>query len=242
MKSLTFILVSLLSGVIAGLIFAGVNLFVVEPYIDKAIGIEVKKDIASGEKVNFDQFNSHRIWQKSGTFAAGAFLGLTYGAIIGIVYALSRKYLPSSDDRKKAILIAAVLCLSLYIIPFLKYPANPPAVGNPDTIGYRESLYMSFQATSGLIALVTGIVWYKIRKINNYISYIMPAAYIGIIAIIYVIFPPNPDQISIPMELVNSFRVVTASTMIMFWMILGVIFGLMWHKIKPHEATRMTTI
>ena len=128
MKSLTFILISLLSGVIAGVILAGVNYFVVEPYIDRAIEIEVDNSVASGEEVDFDELNSYRVWQKEGTFAAGAILGLTYGAILGIVYALSRKYLPSSDDRKKALILAAVMCLSLYIIPFIKYPANPPAV------------------------------------------------------------------------------------------------------------------
>ena len=36
MKSLTFIFVSLLSGVIAGVILAGVNYFVAEPFIDQA--------------------------------------------------------------------------------------------------------------------------------------------------------------------------------------------------------------
>jgi len=29
------------------------------------------KDIAKGEKVDFGELNSYRIWQKSGTFAAG---------------------------------------------------------------------------------------------------------------------------------------------------------------------------
>lgn len=241
MKSLTFIIISLLSGVIAGLILSSINLFVVEPYIDKAIGIEVDKNIASGEKVNLDEMKSYRTWQKSGTFAAGAFLGLTYGAIIGIVYALTRKLLPSSDDRKKAIFLAAVLCLSLYLIPFIKYPANPPAVGNPETIGYRESLYISFQATSGLISLGLGIIYYKFKQTRN-ISYLIPVVYAGLIASIYIIFPSNPDPISISMDLVNWFRIVTASTMVIFWIILGIIFGCMWHKFKPHEAARITTI
>ena len=75
MKSLTFILISLLSGVIAGVILAGVNYFVVEPYIDRAIEIEVDNSVASGEVVDFDELSSYRVWQKEGTFAAGAILG-----------------------------------------------------------------------------------------------------------------------------------------------------------------------
>ena len=239
MKSLTFIFVSLLSGVIAGVILAGVNYFVAEPFIDQAIGIEVDNSIASGEVVDFDELSTYRVWQKEGTFAAGAFLGLTYGAILGIVYVISRKYLPSSDDRKKALILAAIMCLSLYIVPFIKYPANPPAVGDPETIGLRDSLYTSYQLASGLIALGVSILVYKLRKIS-YIKYVIPIIYLGLVAFIYALFPANPDEITAPMDLVNAFRAVTFGTMVMFYLVLGAIFGIMWNKFKPHETARIT--
>ncbi len=239
MKSLTFIFVSLLSGVIAGVILAGVNYFVVEPFIDQAIGIEADNSIASGEVVDFDELSSYRVWQKEGTFAAGAFLGLTYGAILGIVYVISRKYLPSSDDRKKALILAAIMCLSLYVVPFIKYPANPPAVGDPETIGLRDSLYTGYQLASGLIALGVSILMYKLRRIS-YIKYIIPVFYVGLVASIYAIFPANPDEIAAPMDLVNAFRTVTFGTMVMFYLVLGAVFGIMWNKFKPHETTRIT--
>ena len=239
MKSLTFIFVSLLSGVIAGVILAGVNYFVAEPFIDQAIGIEVDNSIASGEVVDFDELSSYRVWQKEGTFAAGAFLGLTYGAILGIVYVISRKYLPSSDDRKKALILAAIMCLSLYVVPFIKYPANPPAVGDPETIGLRDSLYTSYQLASGLIALGVTILMYKLRRIS-YIKYVIPVIYVGLVASIYAIFPANPDEITAPMDLVNAFRAVTFGTMVMFYLVLGIIFGIMWNKFKPHETARIT--
>jgi len=239
MKSLTFIFVSLLSGVIAGVILAGVNYFVAEPFIDQAIGIEVDNSIASGEVVDFDELSTYRVWQKEGTFAAGAFLGLTYGAILGIVYVISRKYLPSSDDRKKALILAAIMCLSLYIVPFIKYPANPPAVGDPETIGLRDSLYTSYQLASGLIALGVSILVYKLRKIS-YIKYVIPIIYLGLVAFIYAVFPVNPDEITAPMDLVNAFRAVTFGTMVMFYLVLGAIFGIMWNKFKPHETARIT--
>jgi putative cobalt transporter subunit CbtA len=239
MKSLTFIFVSLLSGVIAGVILAGINYFVAEPFIDKAIGIEVDNSIASGEVVDLDELSSYRVWQKDGTFVAGAFLGLTYGAILGIVYIISRKYLPSSDDRKKALILAAIMCLSLYVVPFIKYPANPPAVGDPETIGLRDSLYAGYQLTSGLIALGVSILVYKLQGIG-YIKYVIPIIYFGLVASIYVIFPPNPDAITAPMDLVNAFRAVTFGSMVMFYLVLGTIFGIMWNKFKPHETARIT--
>ena len=239
MKSLTFIFISLLSGIIAGVILAGVNYFVAEPFIDQTIGIEVDNSIASGEVVDFDELSSYRVWQKEGTFAAGAFLGLTYGAILGIVYVISRKYLPSSDDRKKALILAAIMCLSLYVVPFIKYPANPPAVGDPETIGLRDSLYTSYQLASGLIALGVSILMYKLRRIG-YIKYVIPVIYLGLVASIYAIFPANPDEITAPMDLVNAFRAVTFGTMVMFYLVLGTIFGIMWNKFKPHETARIT--
>lgn len=239
MKSLTFIFISLLSGVIAGLILAGVNYYIAEPFIDQAIRIEVDNSIASGEVVDFDELITYRVWQKEGTFAAGAFLGLTYGAILGIVYMISRKYLPSSDNRKKALILAAIMCLSLYVVPFIKYPANPPAVGDPETIGLRDSLYTSYQLTSGLIALGVTILMYKLRRIS-YIKYIIPVFYLGLVASIYAIFPANPDEITAPMDLVNAFRAVTFGTMVMFYLVLGAIFGIMWNKFKPHETARIT--
>jgi len=239
MKSLTFIFVSLLSGVIAGVILAGVNYFVAEPFIDQAIGIDVVNSIASGEVVDFDELSSYRVWQKEGTFAAGAFLGLTYGAILGIVYVISRKYLPSSDDRKKALILAAIMCLSLYVVPFIKYPANPPAVGDPETIGLRDSLYTSYQLASGLIALGVSILMYKLRRIG-YSKYVIIVIYLGLVASIYAIFPANPDEITAPMDLVNAFRAVTFGTMVMFYLVLGTIFGIMWNKFKPHETARIT--
>ncbi len=241
MKSLTFVLISIASGMLAGLVLAAVNLFVVEPYIDRAIEIETSNSIASGEIVDYSELNSYRTWQKSGTFAAGAILGMAYGAILGVVYVLSRKFLPFSGDRKKAIFLAAVICLSLYIVPFVMYPANPPAVGDPETIGQRESRYVGFQVASGLVTSGLGALMYKLRRVNHF-TYLVPIFYVALIAYLYSIFPSNPDKIDIPMDLVNTFRIVTASTMVMFWIVLGAIFGMMWHRFRPHEEAKVKAI
>lgn len=239
MNSLSFLFVSLVSGIIAGFILAGINYLVAEPIIDQAINIEIKNSISSGEAVDYEELSNYRIWQKGGTFAAGTILGLTYGSIMGIVYVVSRKYLPSSDDRKKAMILAALMCLSLYVVPFLKYPANPPAVGDPETIGLRESLYTSYQLASGLIVLSLSIILYKFRMIN-YMKLSVPILLVTLVAFIYVVFPSNPDTINAPMDLVNVFRGITFTTNVIFYLALGAIFGSLWHRFKPHEPTRIT--
>lgn len=239
MNSYSFIFISLLAGVAAGLVLAGINYFIAEPIIDQAIGIEIENNIAVGETVDFDELNSYRVWQKEGTFVAGAFLGLTYGAILGIAYVFARRYLPSSDDRKKALVLAGLMCLALYIVPFIKYPANPPAVGDPETIGLRDSLYTTYQLTSGLIVLGLSVLMFKFRTINLF-KYLIPVFYVGLIGLIFAIFPANPDAITAPMDLINSFRMVTFTSMIIFYLVLGIVFGAIWRRYKPHEATRIT--
>ncbi|MEJ7641172.1 MAG: CbtA family protein [Candidatus Nitrosocosmicus sp.] len=241
MKSLTFILISLGSGALAGLILAGMNMFVVEPFIDKAIGMETTKAIDMGEHVSTDEQNSYRIWQKSGSFVGGSVLGMAFGSLLGIVYMFCRKAIPFSSDKKRAVFLSLTMCLVLFVVPFIKYPGNPPAVGNPATIWLRESMYIGFLSVSALSALFLGILSYKLRCIQK-IRIMIPLFYVVIISVAFVLFPPNPDKISIPMDLVNSFRVMSGLTMVGFWLALGVIFGILWHKYKPHESSKITAM
>jgi predicted cobalt transporter CbtA len=239
MKSITFIFISLFSGAISGLILAGMNLIVVEPFIDKAIGFETARHIAAGEHIDMNQQNSYRLWQKSSTFIAGSIIGMAYGSLLGIVYSFIGKFLPFSGDIKKTIFLSLVIYSVMFLIPFLKYPGNPPAVGNPDTIYLRESLYLGYLAVSTISALGLGILFYKFRAVKH-ISIIIPLIFAVIISGAFVVFPPNPDKISLPMDLVNSFRIVSASTQLGFWIVLGIIFGLLWNKFKPHEPSKIT--
>ena len=74
MKSITFIFISLVSGAISGLILAGMNLIVVEPFIDKAIGFETAKHVAAGEHIDMNEQNSYRFWQKSMYFCCRLYI------------------------------------------------------------------------------------------------------------------------------------------------------------------------
>ena len=40
-----------------------------------------------------------------------------------------------------AALIALSGFIAIYAVPILRYPANPPSIGNPDTIGMRTAIY-----------------------------------------------------------------------------------------------------
>jgi len=55
LKGLTFVAITLSSGVIAGIILSFLNLGILEPYIDRAIGLEIAKQVSSGKKVNMSE-------------------------------------------------------------------------------------------------------------------------------------------------------------------------------------------
>lgn len=241
MKTITFIAITLIAGAISGTLLAIINLGIVEPYIDEAINIENQNAIAQGQVIDPQEFNDYRLWQKSGQIAAGTILGVSFGALFGVVFALTRNSIPGSNHKKKALILAGVMLLVIYIVPALKYPASPPAVGDPETIYYRESLYIALLTISGLSALGLAFLYRKLGDKKGK-QILVPVIYIGIIVIAFMILPPNPDEITAPMDLVMGFRIASAFTMSAFWGLLGLILGALWDKTKPHETARIATV
>lgn len=239
MRTALFITIVLLSGCFAGIIHGLANLAIVEPYLDRAIGIENQNLFASGEEEDNPQFwiqyDSYRYWQKGGQVLAGAILGTSIGALFGIVFAYFRNVLPGSNNVKKALVLAGIMWLTLYVIPFLKYPANPPTVGDPETVVLREVLYIAFIAISGFGAIGFYQLYKRLQKNKKYVAYIGYAAFISTV---FVIMPPNPDAVTAPMDLVNGFRIMSFIAVSIFWMSVGVILGMFWQKFRPENLVQ----
>jgi hypothetical protein len=123
----------------------------------------------------------------------------------------------------------------------IKYPANPPAVGDPNTIYYRESLYVSYMVVSGFTVLALALLWNKIKE-NKSKKIILPLIYAAVMIGAYVGFPPNPDKIGISMDLIQIFRIWTAITIGIFWAVLGIIFGSLWDKFIPPQNREMAMV
>ena len=160
--------------------------------------------------------------------------------MFGVVFAFSRSGLPGSNNKKKALILAGIMGLILFVVPALKYPANPPAVGDPESIYYRQSLYGAFLAISGFLALGLAFAYKRIGPLPAR-SVIVCGIYAGVMAVAFLALPPNPDEITAPMDLVTNFRIASAFTMAIFWGMLGLVLGLFWDKLKPHESARVTT-
>src|SRR5918994_3308086 len=152
MKAITFIVITLLAGAIAGTILGAINQIAVEPYIERAIELEMLQQntlAESDQVINPAEFAAYRFWQKGGEIIAGTILGLSIGSLYGIVFAYTRGSISGTNNKKKALIVASIMWFVLFLMPALKYPPNPPAVGNPETIYYRQSLYVAFLAISG---------------------------------------------------------------------------------------------
>ncbi len=236
MKTSIFLIIVLISGAFAGFIHGSVNLTIVEPYLDAALGIENQNLFASGEEEDtlefWIEYEGYRQWQKGGQLLAGVILGTSIGALFGIVYALSRNSLPGNTDLKKSLILAGIMWVTIYLIPFLKYPANPPTVGETETVVLRGFLYLSLIAISGFSA----VGFYKLSKVfkgnKKIISLIGYSVFMT--AVIFAM-PENPDEVTAPMDLVNGFRIMSVIGVSTFWLSIGFILGLLWNKFKPNR-------
>ncbi|MFQ5940250.1 MAG: CbtA family protein [Nitrososphaerales archaeon] len=234
MRLAVFIGTALFAGVISGLIHGGINLFVTEPFIDQAIDLEIENATADGEDVGSpEEIVQYRTWQKGGQVLAGGILGLSLGSLFALVYAFSWSSLPGSNGRKKGLFLAAIMWFTIFLIPFLKYPANPPAIGDPETIYYRQSLYLVLIVASGLGSLGLAFMYKKLHG-RNYRKFAVPALYAFYISVVFVIMPTSPDTLTTTTDLVNNFRIASALTVTLFWFLLGTIFGSFWDRFRPH--------
>lgn len=239
MKQFLFLAIVLASGFSAGVVLGLINFVTTEPFLDSAIELENRSLFESGEEKDTTQFraeyNAYRYWQKSGMVLAGGIFGLAVGSLFGIVFALSRNVLPGKHNVQKALVLSGLMWFTIFMIPFFKYPANPPTVGDPETVVLRAVLYLSFIAISGFGAVGFYQLYKKLHK--KFVAFL---GYAVFISIVFVLMPPNPDTITASMDLVNSFRIMSAFSVSMFWLVNAIILGLLWQRFQPHFSLKET--
>jgi predicted cobalt transporter CbtA len=112
------------------------------------------------------------------------------------------------------------------LFPFLKYPANPPGVGEPETIGYRQTLYLGFIVLAVLgLSLAVGLR--RLRAVSQGAgAWIAPIIFYAAWAVgIYVLMPPNPDPVEMSETILRPFRVLSLAGLVVFWAGLGIAFA-----------------
>lgn len=143
----TLLFRGMLCGVLAGVIATLFAWLFGEPSIDWAIAFEEHSARMSGEAGGVEVV-SRAVQSTVGLFAGVTVIGAALGGLFGIAYAFALGRLGRISPATTAILLALAGFLVLALVPQLKYPANPPAVGHADTIGARTGLYFSLLGLS----------------------------------------------------------------------------------------------
>lgn len=226
----------LLAGLIAGLLAGVVGNFVGEPKVDAAIAIEEAATPAethehshgaeAGHSHGADEAVVSRPWQKFGQFLAGALAGMAFGAIVATAAHYARRFTALPGPR---LVLGLGLggWLAVVLVPFFKYPPNPPAVGDPKTIGDRTLLWVA-AVVLGLAAVAAGgYVWNLLRPRWETIRLIAAVtAFVLIVTVGYVLLPGvNEVGADFPATLLWEFRASSLAVSTTLWVSIGLTFA-----------------
>jgi len=221
------------AGLLVGLL-AGLFAFVVgEPVLDKAIALEEASDGAHHEEI------FSRSTQKVGLFFATGLFGVTVGGVFGIVYAFFRDRLSAGSDLGRSISLSGAIFVGAFLIPFLKYPANPPSVGDPSTIRERTAAYFALVALSLLTMLVA---WISARalKARGFDAprrrLMVGVGMVLVVAVLFLSLPAGPSAEGFPSGVLWAFRFSSLGTQVVFWAGLGLLFGWLCERARRKGA------
>jgi predicted cobalt transporter CbtA len=241
----TFLVRGLLAGLIAGFVTFGVAYVVGEPSVNAAIAIEeaggatghthdhadepgtATEPTTTGEAAHETEVPrslQSTLGLMTGTVVAGA----TLGGLVGMISALALGRLGRLSPRASTLSVAALGFVSVYLIPTLAYPPNPPAVGQPDTIGYRTGLYFTLLAIS-LIAMVTAVLVGRrlATRIGGWHAFLVSAAGYLAVCLIAIALMPTYDEVpdDFPATVLFSFRRASLITQLALWGTIGVVLA-----------------
>jgi len=245
----------LAAGLLAGLLAELFALVVGEPLLDRAIELEETAGGPSGvahahEGGGGAEGHSHgeegeavfgRTAQKVGLFFAAGLSGAFFGGMFGLAFAYFRGRMDSGSDWVRSVSLAATVFAGVALIPAVKYPANPPTVGDPETIGVRTSAYFAMVGL-GLLAVLAA--WYASKLLRER-GVSPPARHVavglGTVAVVTALLlalPSAADPGDFPAALLWNFRLTSLGTQLVLWTGLGALFGAMCERANARANTR----
>jgi predicted cobalt transporter CbtA len=234
------------AGLLAGLLAGLFAFFVGEPILDRAIALEESAPVHShggGDHAHGgggDEEIFSRPTQKVGLFFATGLFGVTVGGVFGIVYAFFHERLAAGSDLKRSISLAGAIFAGAFMIPFLKYPANPPSIGDPSTIRERTAAYFTLVALS-LLAIL--IAWISARSLEarsvgaSRRRLTVGAGLIVVVGVLFLLLPAAPAAGEFPSGTLWAFRLSSLGTQLAFWAGLGLLFGVLCERSRRKGVT-----
>jgi predicted cobalt transporter CbtA len=232
------------AGAAAGLAAALMLWLVVEPVLQKALKIEDAR--AALEEAGHSHSHGEeeplvsRSLQVIGGMGTAIVVGCLFGVVFAVVFARTRHRLPAATDHGRALVLAGLGFLVLTLAPALKIPANPPAVGDPETVNRRTLLYVL--AILVALAIVLGTFALDRYLANAGLSApvrttLDVAAFAIVAGAVFALTPGTPDTIAsdMPAALIWDFRIASLAQLGTMWATLGLTFGLL---VSPRTTVR----
>ncbi|UQA96943.1 CbtA family protein [Streptomyces halobius] len=225
----------MLAGLAAGVLALVVAYFLGEPRVDAAIAFEEAHSHGHGDEVEVVS----RGMQSTAGLATGVLVyGVAMGGIAALVFCFLLGRIGRVSVRATAVLLSGAALL-VYLVPFLKYPANPPAVGDPDTIGQRTALYFLMMLLGILLTVGATILGRRLApKLGNWYATVTGgAAFVVAIGIAYAFLPAydNVPQ-GFPGTLLWQFRLSTLAVHLVLWTAFGLVFGHLAERVLANRA------
>ncbi|MFK4145237.1 CbtA family protein [Streptomyces sp. NPDC004065] len=213
----------MLAGLAAGVLALIAAYFLGEPSVDRAIGFEEAHSHEHETEV------VSRSLQSTAGLATGVLVyGIAFGGIAALVFCFALGRVGRFGPRATALLLSGCALLAVYVVPFLKYPANPPSVGDPGTIGERTSLYFLMMLLSVLLAVACTLLGKRLAGALGtwYATVAAVAAFALAIGLAYAFLPAvNEVPKDFPATLLWRFRLSALAVQAVLWGGFGLLFG-----------------
>jgi predicted cobalt transporter CbtA len=223
----TYLTRGLLVGLLAGLLAMGFAKLVGESQIARAEQFEATHSHDHGNAV--DEAPVSRTVQSTLGLGVGLLVaGAALGGIFALAFALVHGRFARGRARTTAALVAGGAFTALFLVPFLKYPANPPSIGNPDTLGHRTAVYFMLMLF-GVLALVLAVGIHRrlVDRLGAWNASLLAAsAFIALVVVAYLVMPGIEEiPAGFPAGVLWKFRLASLGTQAVLWLTLGLGFG-----------------
>ncbi|MET8157681.1 CbtA family protein [Sphaerisporangium sp. NPDC005289] len=194
---------------------------------------------AAGDTDHGEPF-SRAVQSTVGLATAVGVYGLAVGGVFALVFAFAYGRLGAFTPRVTAGLLAAAGFVAVELVPFLKYPANPPAVGDPATIGRRTALYFVFVLIAVLLAVAAVSLGRRLapRFGNGDATVLAVVAFLVAVTAAGLLMPGVEEvPADFPAVLLWRFRLASVGIQAVLWSGLGLAFGLLADRVlAPRRA------
>jgi predicted cobalt transporter CbtA len=223
----TLLLRGMLVGVVAGLLVFAFARWIGEPQVERAIAFETAADQAKGDAPE-PEMVSRRVQKSFGLLTGTVVYGAAVGGLFGLVFAFAYGRIGELGPRALAAVLGVLGYVAVVLVPNLKYPANPPAVGSAETIGVRTGAYFLLIACS-IVTMVFSLQMRRrfAKRLGEWNGSLLAVGLFVAIVGVVAHFLPVVDEVpaGFPVTLMWKFRVAALEIQAVLWGTIGLGFG-----------------